>query len=65
MTTRLLGIDPGLDGALAVLTDAGELEVADLPRLETERGSSRHGPPGPRNRCKLHHQSPSEIRDYS
>ncbi|WOJ89859.1 hypothetical protein RZS28_00650 [Methylocapsa polymorpha] len=31
----VLGIDPGLDGAVAILTDAGELlEIHDMPTLE-------------------------------
>jgi crossover junction endodeoxyribonuclease RuvC len=35
---RVLGIDPGLDGALALLTTAGELVVTDMPVLTTDRG---------------------------
>lgn len=32
--TMILGIDPGLDGAVAVLTDSGELvEIHDMPTL--------------------------------
>ena len=32
--TMILGIDPGLDGALAVLTEAGELvAIHDMPTL--------------------------------
>jgi crossover junction endodeoxyribonuclease RuvC len=35
---RILGIDPGLDGALALFTTAGELVVEDMPLLTTDRG---------------------------
>lgn len=35
---RILGIDPGISGALALLTALGELTVADLPTIEIERG---------------------------
>jgi hypothetical protein len=33
---RVLGIDPGLDGALALFTTAGELQVEDIPALVNE-----------------------------
>jgi hypothetical protein len=36
----ILGIDPGLGGALALLTTAGELQVEDMPLSETERGGT-------------------------
>lgn len=35
---RILGIDPGLGGALALLTAAGSLEISDMPCHEIERG---------------------------
>jgi crossover junction endodeoxyribonuclease RuvC len=35
---RILGIDPGLGGALALLTSGGELTVRDMPCFEIERG---------------------------
>ena len=31
MIHRILGVDPGLDSALALLTSAGELLVEDVP----------------------------------
>lgn len=34
----IAGIDPGLTGAIAVLDDAGELTVHDMPVLRTTRG---------------------------
>jgi crossover junction endodeoxyribonuclease RuvC len=37
-TIRILGIDPGLSGALALLTSLGELTVDDMPTVEIERG---------------------------
>lgn len=36
--TRILGIDPGLSGALALLTSLGVLRCTDMPTLEIERG---------------------------
>ncbi len=35
---RILGIDPGLGGALALLTAAGSLEISDMPCHEIDRG---------------------------
>jgi crossover junction endodeoxyribonuclease RuvC len=35
---RILGIDPGLSGALALLTSGGELIVRDVPCFVTDRG---------------------------
>lgn len=35
---RLLGIDPEIDGALALLTSLGKLTVEDMPTIEVERG---------------------------
>jgi crossover junction endodeoxyribonuclease RuvC len=37
-TIRILGIDPGLGGALALLTSLGDFTVTDMPVLEIERG---------------------------
>jgi hypothetical protein len=34
---RILGIDPGISGALALLTAPAELDVRDMPTLEIER----------------------------
>jgi hypothetical protein len=42
--SRILGIDPRLGGALALLTTAGELQVEDMPLLETMRGKSSKRP---------------------
>ena len=36
--TRVLGIDPGLDGALAFLSDNGKLEVFDMPTIKVPTG---------------------------
>lgn len=36
--TRIIGIDPGLDGALAVLTEYGVTLVHDLPTIEATKG---------------------------
>lgn len=38
MSARILGIDPGLSGALALLTTDMRLEIFDMPTLEIERG---------------------------
>jgi crossover junction endodeoxyribonuclease RuvC len=38
---RILGIDPGLSGAVALLTSLGELSVADIPVLEINRNGRR------------------------
>jgi crossover junction endodeoxyribonuclease RuvC len=35
--TRIIGIDPGLSGAVAVLTGAGGLIVIDMPTMTIER----------------------------
>jgi hypothetical protein len=34
MVARILGIDPGLSGAIALLTSAGGLQVEDVPVLQ-------------------------------
>ena len=36
-TPRILGVDPGLTGGIALLTGLCELTVADMPIIETER----------------------------
>lgn len=38
---RILGVDPGLSGAVALLTSLGELSVIDVPTLEIARNGSR------------------------
>ena len=38
MTSVILGIDPGLGGALAFLDDAGGIDVIDMPTLQLFRG---------------------------
>jgi crossover junction endodeoxyribonuclease RuvC len=37
MSDRILGIDPGLTGALALLTGEGRLQVEDIPIVEVAR----------------------------
>ena len=38
--TLILGIDPGLGGALACLADVGDVDVVDMPTLKIARGRS-------------------------
>ena len=35
--SRIIGIDPGLSGAVAVIKDAGSLSVIDMPTMTVER----------------------------
>ena len=50
---KIIGIDPGLDGAIAELTEAGELvAIHDMPTLEDGAKGRRAVNPGP---ARQHH----------
>lgn len=41
MTQYIIGVDPGMNGAIAILTNTGELiQVFDMPCIETKVGKS-------------------------
>lgn len=37
--TRIIGIDPGLNGAVALIKDTGSLHILDMPTMTVERNN--------------------------